>query len=292
MNVRLRYRGREVTEAEVVFLRDLIARRPELSRRRLSAEVCRAWDWRQENGVLRDMVCRGLLLALHRAGEIELPPVRFRPPNPLGKRRARAPVLLDRTPLRGPLADLGPLEYVPVRRTGDEPIFDALVEEHHYLGYTQPVGEQLKHLVFARGRPIACFAWSSAARHLGPRDRFIGWSAAARRANIRFLACNTRFLLLPWVEVPHLASHLLGAMARRIAADWEALYGHPVYYLESFVEVGRFRGTCYRAANWVFLGKTTGRGNNAPTKEPRVPVKEVLGLPLTKRFREILGAVQ
>lgn len=291
MCVLLRYRGRDVDEDDVAFIRDLITRHPELSRRGLSQELCRAWDWRQENGALRDMVCRGLMLALHRAGHIELPPVRARPPNPLVVRARRAPVGVDTTPIEGDLRELPSLEFRQVRRTGDEPVFDGLVEEHHYLGYTQPVGEHLKYLVLAGERPVACFALSSAPRHLGPRDRFIGWSKDARKANIRYLAYNTRFLVLPWVRVRHLASHLLGRMARRVSRDWEALYDHPIFYLESFVEPGRYAGTCYRAANWHFLGRTTGRGKDDQTKRPNRPLKEVLGLPLTKRFRERLGSV-
>jgi hypothetical protein len=144
-------------------------------------------------------------------------------------------------------------------------------------------------MAWAGERPIACIAWSSAPRHLGPRDRFIGWSPEARRRNLRFLAYNTRYLILPWVTVPHLASHILGRMAKLLAKDWERVYGHPVFYLETFVDPARNRGTCYRAANWIFLGRTTGRGNNAPTKKPRVPIKEILGYPLSRRFREILG---
>jgi hypothetical protein len=136
---------------------------------------------------------------------------------------------------------------------------------------------------------LACLAWSSAPRHLGPRDRFIGWSPAARRRNIHLLAYNTRFLILPWVEVPHLASHILARMARRLPQEWQRMYGHPVYYLETFIDPARFRGTCYRAANWIRLGLTTGRGKDAPTSKPTRPVKEVLGLPLTKRFRAELS---
>src|SRR6266700_2930668 len=153
---------------------------------------------------------------LHRAGQIELPRVRFTPPNPLVRRR-RPPMLIDTTPHRGPVSQWRPLENQPVRRTGDEPLFNSLIEQHHYLGYKQPVGEHLKYLVWARGRPIACLAWSSAPRHLGSRDCFIGWSAEARRRNIRFLAYNTRFLILSWVEVEHLASHILACMARRLS---------------------------------------------------------------------------
>jgi len=140
-------------------------------------------------------------------------------------------------------------------------------------------------------RPIACLAWGSAALRLGLRDRFIGWSSDARQRNLPFIACNTRFLILPWIEVPHLASHLLARAARRIAADWTARYAHAVYYLETFIETGRFRGTCYRAANWVTLGRTTGRGPKAPTHAQRVPVKEVLGYPLVRDFRQRLSRV-
>ena len=291
MTVLLRYRGRDVTADDAAFISDLIDQHPDHSRRRLSQDLCRAWDWRQTNGVLRDMVCRGLMLALHRAGHIELPPVRFRTHNPLVTRAPKDRVHVDVTPIRAPLSELRPLAFNQVRRTADEPIFDGLMDEHHYLGYTQPVGEHLKYLVKAGARPVACFALSSAPRHLGPRDRFIGWSKEARKANIHLLAYNTRFLVLPWVEVPHLASHLLGRMARRVSADWEALYGHPIHYLESFVDPARFPGTCYRASNWHFLGKTTGRGKDDQTRKPNRPVKEVLGLPLTKRFRGILGFV-
>ncbi len=291
MDIVLRYRGREVTEDDVAFISDLIARHSDLSRRALSKELCLAWDWRQENGVLKDMVCRGLMLALHRAGQIELPPVRVRPHNPLVTRKQRAPVTVDQTPIRVALAQLRPLTFNLVRRTADEATFDSLVEQHHYLGYTQPVGEHLKYLIKAEHCPVACFALSSAPRHLGPRDRFIGWSKQARKENIRFLAYNTRYLILPWVKVPHLASHLLGGLARRVSSDWEDLYGHPIFYLESFVDPERFPGTCYRAANWHFLGQTTGRGKDDLTKKPNRSLKEVLGLPLSKRFRERLGTV-
>jgi hypothetical protein len=176
-----------------------------------------------------------------------------------------------------------------VRRTSDEPLFNGLMEEHHYLGYEQPVGEHLKYLVWAQGRPVACLAWSSAPRHIGSRDRYIGWSGEARRRNIRFLAYNTRFLILPWVRVEHLASHILGRMAARISADWQDVYGHPIYFLETFVDPERFRGTCYRAANWVLLGRTTGRGKDDQTGRPNRSIKQVLGYPVHRRFRQLLS---
>jgi hypothetical protein len=291
VEVKLKFRGRLVTDRDVAFIRALIAEHPGASRKALSKLLCEAWNWRQENGVLRDMVCRGLMLALHRASEIELPAVRKVMPNPFVQRRRPAPQPVDSTPLRSSLAALRPLEIRQVRRRAEECLVNALIEEHHYLGYTQPVGEHLKYLVTTRGRPIACLAWSSAPRHLGPRDRFIGWSSEARRKNIRLLAYNTRYLILPWVEVEHLASHILGRMARVLPRDWERIYGHPIYFLETFTDPALFRGTCYLAANWVRLGRTTGRGHNAPTKKPRVAVKEILGYPLTRRFREILSGV-
>jgi hypothetical protein len=289
VDVVLSFRGRRVSVDDVAFIRELIARHPEASRRRLSEELCRAWQWVQPNGALRSMVCRGLMLALHRAGHIELPPVRRLNPNPLAERRRPVAVEVDQSPLVGSLRELGPLTIRQIRRAHDEPLFNGLLATHHYLGYTQPVGEHLKLLVTAGNRPVACLAFSSAPRHLGPRDRFIGWSAEARRKSIHLLAYNTRFLILPWVKVRHLASHVLGLAARVVSGEWQRLYGHPVYFLETFVDPGRFRGTCYRAANWVVLGQTTGRGKDDLTHRANRPVKDVLGYPLTPRFRELLA---
>lgn len=287
----LSYRGRLITPADVAFIGELIGRHPEASRRALSKHLCEAWGWVQPNGALKDMVCRGLMLALHRAGQIELPPVRCVPPNPLARRVKPAPVQVDGTPLCMGLRELGELSFVQVRRTDQEPLFNGLVEAHHYLGYTQPVGEHLKYMVYAQERPVACLAFSSAPRHLGPRDRYIGWSAQARRENIRFVAYNSRFLILPWVEVRYLASHILGRMARMLSGEWERLYGHPVYFVETFVDPSRFRGSCYRAANWLYLGQTTGRGKDDHTHRANRPRKDVLGYPLTKRFRELLSRI-
>ncbi len=284
-----RYRGREISAEDILYIRELIECHPGESRRRLSVRLCEAWQWRQANGALRDMVCRGLLLMLERAGQITLPPVSYVRHNPLSQRARPEPVLIDITPIEGPLFDLQPLELEQVRRTAQETLFNSLMEQHHYLGYEQPVGEHLKYVVWAYGRPVACLAWSSAPRHLASRDHYIGWDAEARRSRIRFIAYNTRFLILPWVRVEHLASHILGRMAARISDDWQKLYGHPIYFLETFVDPERFRGTCYRAANWVLLGRTTGRGKQSNSYVPNRSIKEVLGYPLTRRFRELLG---
>jgi len=285
-----RYRGQEIDGEQLAFLREFIRTHSTSSRWKLSRQLCEALGWKQANGALRDMVCRGMLLMLERAGEIELPPVRrhIRGQCRTGRPRPEA-VLIDTAPLAMPLKSLGPIEIQAVRRTADEPLFNSLMEQYHYLSYEQPVGEHLKYVCWAQGRPVACLAWSSAPRHLGSRDRYIGWSAEARRRNIRFIAYNTRFLILPWVRVLHLASHILGKVTKGLSHDWQRMYGHPVYFAETFIDPGRFRGTCYRAANWQLLGLTTGRGKDDQTNQPNRPVKEVLGLALTPRFRQFLS---
>ncbi len=285
------YRHRRLTEQDIAFIRELIAEHPRTSRRQLSVKLCQAWNWVQANGALRDMVCRGLMLQLHRAGAIELPPVRQVPNNPLAQRRQPSAIRVDTQPLQAKLDEIQPLTLRQVRRTPQEALFNSLIEQYHYLGYTQPVGEHLKYLVYAQGQPIACLAWSSAPRHLGSRDRFIGWEREARLKNIRLLAYNSRYLILPWVVVPHLASHILGRIARVLPGDWERRYGHPIYFLETFVDPQRFRGTCYRAANWIRLGHTTGRGKDDSTGKPNRSLKEILGYPLVADFRQRLGQV-
>lgn len=289
--VLLKYRGREIRAEDVAFIRDLIWRHPEASRRRLSALLCEAWGWKQPNGAASDMLARGLMLALERAGHILLPPPRRLPPNNIVRRAAPVPMLLDTSPVEVKLSELQPLEFVLARRTSYEPLFDSLIHHYHYLGYTRPVGEHLKYLVLGpASRPLAALAFSSAPRHLGPRDRFIGWSPSVRRANIRSVAYNPRFLVLPWVRVPHLASHVLGRVLRRLAEDWQKVYGHPVHFVETFVDPTRFKGTCYLAANWVNMGRTTGRGKDDQTGKPNRTIKDVLGYPLLREFRELLNA--
>jgi len=289
MHAEWRYRGRNIDSAEVVFIREWINANPKASRRELSRQLCEAWGWKQANGAPRDMVCRGLLLLLHRAGAIELPAVRQQTRNPFLERERPELVIPDTRPVRGSLGQFRPLAIAQVRRSPQEKLFNSLVEQYHYLGYEQPVGEHLKYLVSVQGQVIACAAWSSAPRHLGARDRFIGWNAAARKRNICLIAYNTRLLILPWVYVQHLASHLLGQMARVVPRDFQQLYSHPIWLLETFVDPQRFRGTCYRAANWVSLGHTTGRGKDDQTHQAHRPIKEVLVLPLHRRFREWLS---
>ena len=285
-----RYRGQTIGRSQIGFLKEFIAAHPDSSRWRLSRQLCEEMGWRQANGALRDVVCRGLLLMLERLGEIELPPVRrlIRGQRPTDRKKPEA-FLIDSSPLECGLTELTPIDIQQVRRSADEPLFNSLIEHHHYLGYEQPVGEHLKYLVWGGGRPVGCGAWSSAPRHLGARDRFIGWDQSARKRNIHLIAYNTRFLILPWVRAPHLASHILGRMARRVSGDWRKIYGHPIYLLETFVDPSRFHGTCYRAANWMVVGETTGRGKDDQTKRPNRPIKQILVLPLARDFRRLLA---
>jgi hypothetical protein len=284
-DVLLSFRGRQIRAADVAFLRELISQNPGLSRRRLSVQVCQAWNWIQPNGQTRDMVCRGLMLALHRAGHIELPAKRKSPlNNAIAHRRVAQVEPIDTAPIQGSLASLGPLEIRLVRRAEGEKLFAHLLSRHHYLGYSRPVGEHLKYLVLAGARPIACMGWSSAPRQLNLRDQFVGAPKEDYRHNLHLIAYNTRYLLLPWIKVPHLASHLLGRIARRISADWQALYHHPIHLLESFVDVERFKGTCYRAANWTCLGRSAGLGTKSKRGQPACSIKELWVYPLGKNF--------
>ncbi len=288
----LTYRGKTVTRKDVSFIRTLIEENPGDSRWSLSRKLCLKWDWRQPNGALRDMVCRGLMLELHRAGHIQLPAKKQNPSNPLAHRRKPPKATIDQSPLEGPLSRIRPLRIRQVRRTASEKLFNSLIEQYHYLGYCQPVGAHLKYLICALGRVVACIALSSAPRHIGCRDRFIGWSAKERRENLHLMAYNSRFLILPWVRVPHLASHILAQIAKQVSEDWKQIYNHPIHFLETFVDTERFRGTCYKAANWIYLGKTTGRGKDDQTHKPNRSIKAVWGYPLSKNFRSLMSARQ
>jgi len=283
------YRNRTITTEDITFLRQLIADNPKESRRALSQRVCREWNWTQANGVLKDAVCRGLMLKLHREDYIKLPP--RKKPFTGGRQSQHGKIEkydINQTPTVSTVKQLKPVEFRQVRKTTDEKLFNSLIDQHHYLGYSQPVGEHLKYLVFAVGRPIACFAFSSAPYSILHRDRFIGWSPETLGKNRHLLAYNSRFLLLPWVHVPHLASHLLAGCAKVISSDWESLYHHPIFWLETFIDTERFKGTCYKAANWIYLGNTSGRGKYNKTQKKLTSIKAMYGLPLVKDFRQRL----
>lgn len=286
MELEIKYRGKVATTEDVAFINELIAQNPNDSRRALSRKICRAWNWVQPNGELRDMVCRGFLLTLHRAGYIRLPPARYRYVLPTPKKPPL--VKVDDTPITADLKQLGPLKFRQVRRSRFEPMFNSLIEQYHYLGYCKPVGEHLKFMVFAGARPVACLACSSPARHIGSRDRFIGWTPQVRKQNLHLLAYNGRFLILPWIHSKNLASYILARLCRILPEQWNRFYHHPVYFIETFIDTQKFKGISYKAANWTYLGDTTGRGKNDQTNLQNRSTKEVWGYPLVNNFRSYL----
>ena len=280
--------GRQWSGADLELIRGLLDEHPEWCRSRLSVELCERWAWRNAQGRLKDMAARTLLLKLERAGHLRLPARRG--PSPNGRRNRLVPVMAQvPDPIRGVLRELRPLSVsVVAPGSQDLRLFNGLLAHEHYLGHRNTVGENLRYLVRDRqGRPVACVLFGSAAWKCAVRDTFIGWDRATRERNLPYLANNTRFLIPGWVQVPHLASHVLGLIAQRIRADWQAKYGHPVHALETFVDP-RFRGTGYRAANWLRLGQTRGRTRNDRAHCIRTSVKGVCLYPLVKDFREAL----
>jgi hypothetical protein len=287
----MRYRGKSISRDDIDRINTLIETNPGVSRRSLSKKLCEHWNWVQANGALRDMVCRGLMLALHRAGYITLPAKKQHPTNPFVNRRKPENLIINTSSFTGTIQDISSgIQFRQVRRSDDEPLFNSLIEQYHYLGYCHPVGEQLKYIVYAMERPVACFAFSSAPRHIGCRDRFIGWNQETRKQNISLMAYNSRFLILPWIRVENFASHLLSRMVRILPGDWLRMYQHPIYFLETFVDTERFQGTCYKAANWIYLGRTTGRGKDDQTYRQNRSIKAVYGYPLRKDFKKLLCA--
>lgn len=290
MDAILTYRKRVITPDDLTFVREVIDESYSQGRSAISRRLCEMWNWRQPNGQLKDGVCRGLLLQLERNQHITLPPSRA--VNNNSQRRKKVPLppikFFPPTPITAPLGELTPIELRQVRRSPEEKLFNALIRQYHYLGYAQPVGEHLKYLAYAGTRLIACFCFSSAPYAIDCRDIFIGWSREARERNRHLLAYNTRFLILPWVQVPHLASHLLGRIAKTISADWQKIYHHPIVWLETFVDTERFAGTCYRAANWTWLGLTSGRGKYNKTQKQLTSIKAMYGYPLSRDCKERL----
>ena len=278
--------GRETSYAEIELVQRLIVDHPDWHRTRLSKELCRIWDWCNLGGQIKDMACRSFLLKLEQRGYINLPTRRVAGGGAL--KRPIAAIAHSSAPVCARFDVIAPVIVAPVKRA-ELPLFKRLLSCYHYLGYSGTVGQNMKYIVFdSTGNPLACLLFGSSAWKSAARDNHIGWSAASREANINLTTNNTRFLILPWVRVPHLASHILGQVARRIRADWLEKYGHPVHLLETFVDKERFAGTCYKAANWVCVGETTGRSRNDRHYTLKVPVKDIYLYPLTKNWSKVL----
>ncbi len=290
MNKTIKLQGRELTTDDIDFIRLLIADNPTWHRRKLSVALAEAWDWRNAKGDLKDMASRTLMLKLHDRGAIELPP-RRRPPTQRTTQGQIQTVLHDTSPIEVLLRALQPLKVITVTpRSAYEPLYNCLLASYHYLSYTGTVGENMKYLILDnQDRPLACLLFGSSAWSAAERDAHIGWDRETRQRNVNFTTNNTRFLVLPWVRVKCLASHVLGLVTRRIGQDWQARYGHRVYCLETFVERARFRGTCYQAANWQCVGQTRGRSRNDRYTNLSVPVKDIYLYPLQRDYRQQLS---
>jgi len=287
--------GRPVGEAELAQVRALLSEHPDWSRRKVSEHLARLWDWRNPAGQLKDMAARTLLLKLEQRGWIELPARRQIPHNRMARKPLAAPApSLDTSSINVALGHLLPLAVNEISHPNlPEPraLFAALLGHYHYLSHRGSVGENLQYLVSdRRGRALACVLFGAAAWQCKARDQYIGWDAPTRQRRLGYVANNTRFLILPWVKVPHLASHVLGRIARQISEDWRRKYGHPVHLLETFVDTSRFHGGCYRAANWQDVGRTTGRTRQNKTQVPQAPPKAVWLYPLGNHFRQALCA--
>jgi hypothetical protein len=283
--------GRQLETSDIFRIRQWIAENPTWSRRRLSEVIAHEWDWRNGSGRLKDMAARTMLLKLEARGLIELPPRRRKPSNRMAEGRISRQDW-DTTPVTGTLRQLGPLTVQEISSdTAERKRFAAAMAEFHYLGYRGTVGENIQYAVTdAAGRLLACLLFGAPAWKCMSRDAFIGWSQAERQQRLNYITNNTRFLILPFVRVPHLASWILGQALRRLSRDWQRKYGHPILLVETFVERDRFAGTSYKAANWIRIGSTTGRSRQDRSHTLRVPVKDVYVYPLHRRFREELSA--
>ena len=281
-------RGRPVTLQDLDLIRSVVYQHQEKGRTFISKELCRAWNWHQPNGALKDMACRELLRRLEQKGLISLPVKKIH----INQRQKKLPlhVLPHEThPLTGKLKEFLPIELKMVRGSPQEALHNCLIHQYHYLGYRQIVGPSLKYMASIQGHPIACLSWGAAAWKVACRDQFIGWSPSTRSMNLFFIVNNIRFLILPRVRIPYLPSHLLSQNIRALTSDWYQWYHYAPVLLETFVDTERFSGTSYKAANWLWVGRTQGRGKNDRDHQQSLPVKEVFLYPLKKTFRERLN---
>lgn len=278
----------KITEELIAQINGIVSLNSDWNRTHISKTLCEIWDWRSPAGQIKDISCRDMLRALECRGLIRLPqPTAVS--KQIGQKANIKHLEHDTSPVICELAEILPLNIETVKSGEQMTAFKSLIDQYHYLGFDRTVGENMKYIIKSRnGILLACMLFGSAAWACKGRDLHIGWSRDRRENNLQYVTNNTRFLILPWVLVPHLASHLLGQIARRISGDWLARYGHEIYCLETFVERGRFKGTCYKAANWRHVGNTTGRGRNSTRLSTVLPIKDVYLYPLRRDFRKKL----
>jgi hypothetical protein len=283
--------GRCLEAEDISWLKSLMESNPHWNRSKLSRHIARHWQWRNAAGQLKDIAARTLLRKLEERGLIVLPPRQRGAPHSRRAKRQIEPVLHATDGIEQALQEIGPVRLELVADGPSRDLFAHLLHAYHYLSYSRPVGQNLAFLIRdGKERPLGCLLFGAAAWKCAGRDGFIGWDGPSRARHLPQVANNTRFLILPWVRVAHLASHVLGLAARSVSALWEQKYGHPIHLLETFVERERFAGTAYVAANWIKVGETTGRSRNDRAHRLEVPVKNVFCYPLHRRFRSLLGA--
>jgi len=283
-----RYRGRDLKGEDIAWVREAIAAHYARGRSFIAQVLCEHWAWRQPNGAYKGFAARDLLLRLEEAGHVTLPPRKAVKNNRAAPRFDHLPLYAE-GPLSGWVGDHPPPRILEA--SGPERyLWDYLVHHYHYLGRPQLVGEHLKELVFIEAQVVGCLGWASAAWKSAPRERWIGWSVAQKRARLHLLANNVRFLILPWVRVEHLASKVLAMSVRGLSAAWQTRYGHAVVLAETFVDLSRFQGTCYRAANWCYIGTTQGHAKRGNAYHRHGVAKALYLYPLHRAFRETLTA--
>ncbi len=281
----IRYSGRDFTPKEIKQIRSLIKQNPGFNRMLLSKEVCKLFQWLKPDGNLKDMSCRVAMLRMQKDGAIVLPP----PSHAKGAVRKikSTPATDPQSPLVCAVNELPPLSLQMVSKTNSA-LWNEYIERYHYLGFTPLPGAQLRYFIFAGKQIVALMGFGAAAWQTAPRDQFIEWSHDQRKRNLPFVTNNARFLILPWIRSKNLASKILSLTARQLPNDWEKKYNIRPVLLESFVQKNRFTGTCYKAANWIKLGQTKGRGKLGPPGKISVPIKDIWVYPLDKKFRSIL----
>jgi hypothetical protein len=282
-----RYRARDLTGQDIEEIRQTVALHADKGRSHISRILCQRWNWLQPNGQYKEYAARDLLLRLEEQGHVQLPP-RLRPKNNLKRKSFSQLPLINPEPLDGDVGRYSGIEITPVD-SADDYLWGFLLHHHHYLGLPKLVGEHLKYLAYLDGQVVACLAWASAAFKVKSRDDVIGWNPDTRRRRLHLIANNARFLVLPWVRVKNLASKLLALNCRRLSADWYRRYRHPLFLAETFVDTARFAGTCYKAANWRYVGQTRGSAKRGNSYSRHGQSKAVYLYPLVRRFKRELA---
>ena len=287
-NKELIIRGIKITDKEIEEVNELVNEHWHNGRTYISKEICKLWNWTQPNGWLKDRACRDLMLILEKKGLITLPPSKKRY-SKSSKSNQKQNFLIDTSPCEGSISDYNSLTFAMVRKSPKEKLWNHLVDSYHYLGKPLIVGSYLKYLVYLDGQIVACLGWGSAAWKVGSRDSFIGWDQKIRKQNLHMLANNVRFLILPWVRVPHLASKIMAKNAKLLVKDWLEFYNVQLLLLETFVDLARFKGTCYKAANWIHVGNTAGSAKSGANYLYHGSSKAVFLYPVHKKFKVLLN---